>query len=149
MSDWDKTVGVVVSEIKMMETSSKGYYWLVEGPSDIKFLSPRKPECIELILSGGKRNVIGAVEALASEKVIKRVLGIVDADIDWLLVEVERHPSIITTDPRDLEGVLLRSSAYTKVLAEFSDDSKVRRFEASRSCDVRTYVRDVASFLVE
>ncbi|WP_415773183.1 DUF4435 domain-containing protein [Pseudomonas sp. LB3P38] len=146
MSDWDKSVGVVVSEIKMMEASAKNYYWLLEGPSDIKFLSPRKPEGIELILSGGKRNVIGAVTALASDRVIKRILGIVDADIDWLLTEHNRHPNIITTDPRDLEGLLLRSSAYVKVLAEFSDEKKVRQFEALQSCDVRSYVRDVASF---
>ncbi|AGZ37137.1 MAG: DUF4435 domain-containing protein [Pseudomonas sp.] len=146
MSDWDKSVGVIVSEIKMMEASAKSHYWLLEGPSDIKFLSPRKPAGIELILSGGKRNVIGAVKALASDRVIKRILGVVDADIDWLFTEEEKHPNIIATDPRDLEGLLLRSSAYAKVLAEFADEKKVRLFEGSRACDVRSYVRDISSF---
>lgn len=146
MSEWDKSIGVVVSEIMMMEASARSHYWLLEGPSDIKFLSPRTPPETELILSGGKRNVIGAVTALATSKVIDRILGIVDADIDWLLTDYQRHQNIITTDPRDLEGLLLRSSAYLKVLAEFADPEKVRQFESKHSCDVRSYVRDAASF---
>ncbi|WP_162803490.1 DUF4435 domain-containing protein [Pseudomonas kribbensis] len=144
MSDWDKSVGVIVSEIIMMETSSKGLYWLVEGPSDIRFFEARKDPEVELIVSGGKRNVIGSIQALTTNPVSKRMLGIVDADIDWLLAVDSIPGNIITTDPRDLEGVLLRSSAYGKVLAEFSDPAKVKAFEKNRSCTVLEYVRDIA-----
>ncbi|WP_064119815.1 DUF4435 domain-containing protein [Pseudomonas fluorescens] len=144
MNDWDKNVGIIVSEIIMMETSSKGLYWLLEGPSDIRFFEARKRPEVELIVSGGKRNVIGSIQALNENPVSERMLGIVDADIDWLL-EVGSMPSnVITTDPRDLEGVLLRSSAYIKVLAEFSDPVKVKAFEERKKCTVLEYVRDVA-----
>ncbi|WP_332769056.1 DUF4435 domain-containing protein [Pseudomonas koreensis] len=144
MSDWDKNVGVIVSEIIMMEASSKGFYWLVEGPSDIRFFEARKRPGVELIVSGGKRNVIGSIQALTANPVSERMLGIVDADIDWLLVNDSMPENIISTDPRDLEGLLLRSSAYVKVLAEFADTNKVRVFEARHGCSVLQYVRDIA-----
>lgn len=146
MSEWDKSVGVIVAEIKMMDAGSKCLYWLLEGPSDIKFFSSRKKECVELIVSGGKRNVIGSIQAFAGEPIYERLLGIVDADIDWLLTDHPRPDNIITTDPRDLEGVLLRSSAYFKVLAEFASPAKVKAFEDKKGCSVLDYVRDTAVF---
>lgn len=146
MNEWDKSVGVLVAEIKMMEASHKGFYWLVEGPSDIRFFSTRKKGNVELVVGGGKRNVVGAILALAADPVNNRILGIVDADIDWLLPGYVRPDNVITTDPRDLEGVLLRSSAYFKVLAEFADSAKVRTFETKNQCTVREYVRNISMF---
>jgi len=146
MSEWDKSVGVLVAEIKMMEASYKGFYWLVEGPSDIRFFSTRKKDNVELVVGGGKKNVVGAIRALAADPVSSRILGIVDADIDWLLPGYVRPDNVITTDPRDLEGVLLRSSAYFKVLAEFADSSKVSAFEVRNQCTVLEYVRNVSMF---
>jgi hypothetical protein len=146
MSEWDKTVGVLVAEIKMMEASYKGFYWLVEGPSDIRFFSTRKRENVELVVGGGKRNVVGAIRTLATDPVSNRILGIVDADIDWLIPGYVRPDNVITTDPRDLEGVLLRSSAYYKVLAEFADTLKVSNFEIKNKCSVLDYVRNISMF---
>lgn len=146
MSDWDKSIGVIVSEIKMMEASAKSLYWLVEGPGDIRFFSARKISGVELIVSGGKRNVIGSIQALSAEPVNERLLGIVDADIDWLLPYNPRLNNVISTDPRDLEGVLLRSSAYFKVLAEFADPKKVAAFETLKGRSVLEYLRDVSVF---
>ena len=146
MSDWDKNVGVIVSEIMMMDASSKALYWLLEGPGDIRFFSSRKREGVELIVSGGKRNVIGSIQALSTEPVCERLLGIVDADIDWLLPNQPRPANVITTDPRDLEGVLLRSGAYFKVLAEFADAKKIKNFESRKGCTVLEYLRDISVF---
>lgn len=146
MSEWDKSVGVLVAEIKMMEASYKGFYWLVEGPSDIRFFSTRKRDNVELVVCGGKKNVVGAIRALAADSVNSRILGIVDADIDWLFPNYVRPANVITTDPRDLEGVLLRSSAYFKVLAEFADAAKVKAFEDKNQCTVLEYVLKVSMF---
>lgn len=146
MNDWDKNPGILISEIKMMEASAKNYYWLIEGPSDLRFFTPRRPDNIQLIISGGKRNVIDTINKLSNDTIIKKLLGIVDADIDWLLEEPERHPNIITTDPRDIEGLLIRSSAYKKVLAEFADPAKIRAFEFSKNCDIKDYIKTTASF---
>lgn len=146
MSEWDKSVGVIVAEIKMMDAESKCLYWLLEGPSDIKFFSSRKKPGVELIVSGGKKNVIGSIQAFAGEPICERMLGIVDADIDWLLKEHPRPDNVITTDPRDLEGVLLRSSAYFKVLAEFANPLRVKVFEERHGFTVLDYVRDTAVF---
>lgn len=144
MTEWDKSIGVVVAEIKMMDASSKGLYWLVEGPSDIRFFSSRVTSDIQLVVGGGKRNVIGAIAALSTDPVNNRILGIVDSDIDWLMPEYVSRENIIATDPRDLEGLLLRSSAYNKVLAEFADAQKVQRFETLNGCSVLEYVAGVA-----
>lgn len=146
MSDWDKNPGVIVSEIKMMEAGTKSHYWLIEGPSDLRFFMPRKPKEIELIISGGKGNIIGTFKLLSGDKISDKLLGIVDADIDWLITIPDRHNNIVSTDPRDVEGLLIRSSAYNKVLAEFADENKVKLFEQKNNCDVKTHIKKTASF---
>lgn len=146
MSEWNRSVGEIVSQIKMMETDYNGLYWLVEGPSDLRFFGSRKFECVELIVSGGKRNVAGVISALSADSVSDRILGIVDADYDWLFEVGEKLPNIVTTDPRDLEGVLLRSGALNKVLSELSTSKKIKDFESRYNCDVRSHIHKWADF---
>ncbi|MDU8604687.1 DUF4435 domain-containing protein [Pseudomonas syringae group sp. 247E2] len=146
MIAWNRTVGDIVSEIKMMQTSFKGFFWLVEGPSDIRFFTSRKFANVELIVGGGKLNVVNSVKALSRENDGFKVLGIVDADYDWLIRSEHRPNNIITTDPRDLEGVLIRSSAFDKVLSEYADEAKVKEFEQKNKCTVREYLHDLSVF---
>lgn len=144
MSSWDKSVGDVISEIKMMGTNFKGFYWLVEGPSDIRFFTSRKKADVEIIAAGGKYNVIQAMRELDGDPIKSRVLGIVDADIEWLIPDRDRPEGVISTDPRDIEGMLIRSTALNKLLAEYADPEKILSFELGKKTSVREYVHDVA-----
>lgn len=146
MNVWNRSVGDIVAEIKMMEADSRGFYWLLEGPSDIRFFSPRKHESVKLIASGGKRNVVGAVTALANDKLNSKVLGVVDADYDWLVSSKDRPPNIVTSDPRDLEGVLLRSGAFNKVVMEYACPDKIKTFRSENGIGLLQYIHDVALF---
>lgn len=146
MNAWSRTSGDIVAEIKMMEADAKGFYWLLEGPSDIRFFSHRKHSKIKLIESGGKRNVIGAITALANDSLSEKVLGVVNADYDWLFSNLNRPDNIVTTDPRDLEGVLLRSGAFHKVIAEYACPEKVESFQSDTGMRVLQHIHDVAVF---
>lgn len=146
MSEWNRSVGEIVSQIKMMETDYDGFYWLVEGPSDLRFFGPRKLACVELVPSGGKRNIAKVISTLSGESVSTRILGIVDADYDWLFDDNDKSPNVVTTDPRDLEGMLLRSGALEKVLAEFSSPKKIREFEDKLGFDIRCHIHRSADF---
>ncbi|MFK0664974.1 DUF4435 domain-containing protein [Aeromonas salmonicida] len=145
MSVWNKEPGTIISEIKMMYASNHCYFWLVEGPSDSKFFTLRKYDNVELIISGGKRNIIQAIEGLKEDPLYRQTIGIVDHDIDWLL-KIARDQNIIVTDPRDIEGILLRSSALDKVLVEYGDASKIKSFEINKGVTVRQFIHDTSSF---
>ncbi len=144
MNPWNKNVGIIIAEIMMLKSDFQGFFWLVEGPSDIRFFQHRKFDDVELVVAGGKRNVIDAIAALQTDTVNSRVLGIVDADIDWLVPIQSRPSNIISTDPRDLEGLLLRSKSLEKVLSEYGDPKKINDFEARRGKTVREHIRELS-----
>lgn len=146
MTPWNRDVGDIIAEIKMMMADFSGCFWIVEGPSDQRFFNSRVKDDITLIVAGGKRNVINAVQRLELDPSPAKVLGIVDADIDWLIPLQNRPANIISTDPRDLEGMLLRSSAFTKVLGEYADLKKVTAFELKIGKPVINYIHDTAVF---
>lgn len=146
MSSWDRSIGDIIAEIKMTETDFNGFYWLVEGPSDTRFFEHRKYSNIEIIPAGGKRNVIGVIRDLHDDPVNSKILGIVDADIDWLIPTPQRPSNIISTDPRDLEGILLRSRSLDKLLSEYAEPKKISAFEARMGKTVREYIHDTSDF---
>lgn len=145
MNAWNKEPGIIISEIKMIHASNHCYFWLVEGPSDSKFFSLRKYDNVELIISGGKRNIVKAMEKLKEDPLYGKTIGIVDHDIDWLL-NIKHDENIVTTDPRDIEGILLRSNALDKLLVEYGDIEKVKTFEENKGITIRQFVHDVSTF---
>lgn len=144
MIAWNKSVGEIVAELKMMQTSFGGFFWIVEGPSDIRFFAARKSVDVELVVAGGKTNVINTIKRLQQDPINDKILGIVDSDIDWLVLQEERPGNVISTDPRDIEGILLRSTALGKVLAEYADAGKVSAFESKVGKTVRDYIHDAS-----
>jgi Protein of unknown function (DUF4435) len=71
----------------------------------------------------GKQQVIAVLNILKKDK-IPGVLAIVDADADHLEGTVSNSPDVITTETRDVEGLLLRSPALEKVLNEHGGTSQ-------------------------
>lgn len=144
MNQWNKSVGDLIAEIKMMQTDFKGFFWLVEGPSDIRFFECRRYKGVALVAAGGKKNVIETVTALTQDPVSSKLVGVVDADVDWLKPIENRPSNILSTDPRDLEGLLIRSRSLDKLLSEYAAPQKIENFEAKTKKTVREYVRDVS-----
>lgn len=145
MTAWNRDVGDIIAEIKMMVTDFSGFFWILEGPSDQKFFNSRVDKNISLIVAGGKRNVINAVKKLEVDTEKVKVLGIVDADIEWLIPIQDRPINLISTEPRDLEGMLLRSSAFHKVLAEYADAKKIQTFEKKINKSLLMHIHDSAT----
>ncbi len=137
MPTGNKDPGTIASEIKMMRMDHAGAFLVVEGVTDMRFWRPRKWAECELVDGEGKKNVIGGVKRLNAES-FGGVLGIVDDDCDSLMNGDIGTRNIVRTDVHDLECLLCRSSALEKVLAEYGDESKIRRFETNAGVDVRS-----------
>ena len=120
-----------------MRTVHPGAFLVVEGVSDVRFWSTRRHPRCELVDGEGKLNVVGSVRRLDGEG-LEGVLGVVDDDYDSLMGVDPGVTNIIRTDAHDLECILCRSSALEKVLAEFGDATKIRRFVDMEGVDVRT-----------
>jgi Protein of unknown function (DUF4435) len=125
-----RSAGDVASEIAMSRLNWKGSFLMVEGPSDSKFWKPRKHESCDIVLATGRDQVLGAAQIIARAG-LDGVLGIVDDDFDTLTGNVHNVPNVLNTEPRDLEGMLLRSRALDKVLAEYADAQQTKSFLAS------------------
>ena len=131
-----KDPGTIASEVKMMRMEHAGAFLVVEGVTDMRFWRPRRSEECELVNGEGKKNVIGGVRRLDAER-FGGVLGVVDDDCDSLMDLDPGTDNVVRTDAHDLECLLCRSSALEKVLAEYGDESKIRRFETNAGTDVR------------
>lgn len=131
-----KSPGTLVAEIKMSRMSHDGAFLLVEGKDDRRFWEPRLHSGCELIDGEGKPNVVGAVQQLDAAR-FRGALGIVDSDYDFPTGPRFESENLLYTDAHDLECLLCRSSALDKVLAEYGDPAKIRRFERG-GIDVRT-----------
>lgn len=127
-----KDAGTLVSEIIMTRRAHKGAFLLLEGEDDSRFWRPRVVATgCEIIIANGKRNLVGALLKLdRRDGSPTDTVGLVDDDCDRLRNVEYGSPNLVYTDARDLEGVLLQSSAFHKVVAEFGDPAKVRAFEA-------------------
>ena len=125
-----KNAGEVVTEILMTRQVHKGSFLVLEGPDDSRFWEPRVcQELCEIVIAGCKHALVCAIQLLDSHS-FKGAVGLVDDDCDRLRSLPHPSPNIVYTDTRDLEGVLLQKSAFSKVLAEYGDRRKIERFEA-------------------
>lgn len=131
-----KDPGTIAAEIRMMRPAHSGAFLVVEGAADARFWRPRRHGDCEIVDGEGKQNVVEGVRRL-DEGRFGGVLGIVDDDYDSLTGVDVPTGNVVRTDAHDLECLLCRSSALGKVLAEYGDESKIKRFEAAEGVDVR------------
>lgn len=133
-----KTIGDVVAEILMTRTAFDGSLLLLEGPHDSKFWRPRilsRDKC-DIIIAGSKPTVIGAtIQANATGH--NSLLGVVDDDFDVARNIPLPSPNILRTDTRDIETLLLQSTALDRVLHEVGDADKIHRLEKSEGRSIR------------
>lgn len=125
-----REVGDIISEINMtVAAEPKSIFWLLEGVTDIRFFKPRIGGDTKLIECNGKYKLIEVVKRINSSRALQniQVMGIVDNDYDWLTGYL-LPDNVVSTEPRDLEGVLLRANCIESVLAEYADAKAVRHF---------------------
>lgn len=137
MHSWRKDPGSIAAEIKMTRMEHDGAFLLLEGVSDARFWHTRRHDNCELVIGGGKKSVVGAVDRLDIEA-FPGVLGIVDDDYDSLLGKTLTSGNLVATDAHDLECLLCRSDALESVLAEFGVAQKIQAFTQKTRVDVRT-----------
>lgn len=132
-----KGPGEVEAEILMSRQTFKGSFLIVEGDDDSRFWRFRihKTEC-EIVIGGGKPAVKGGISRL-DQRGFKGALGIIDDDFDSLASIPPGSSNLISTDSHDLETMLLRSSAFEKLLAEHGNPSRIRAFEFKNGKTVR------------
>lgn len=128
-----REVGDLISEINMMlAVNQNSVFWLVEGITDVKFFKTRVNDSITLIECSGKYKLLNTIRRISQVSALQDlpVLGIVDNDYDWLQRIV--HPdNVVCTEPRDLEGILIRANCLECVLSEFGNLSLIKRFTDS------------------
>lgn len=136
---WGRSAADIVAEIEMVRTNFRGGFLVVEGDSDERFFRSRLSENSYVVIADGKRNVETAFSILDLDPSHLRTLavGVVDEDYDWLTGHNVLSRNIVKMDPRDLEGLLLRSSALSSVLAEFATASSVEVFQAATGGSIR------------
>lgn len=127
-----KTPDIIVSEIKMMSSTFKGVFFLVEGDDDSKFWKTRIAKGQTSIVNcEGKPNLLGASQII-SRQGLSRVAGVYDPDFEHLF-GVIHVPNILTpTDENDLEVTLLASEALDLLLHEYADEALLGEFRVSQ-----------------
>jgi len=118
-----KTPGELVAEVSMERADSfDGCLLVVESLDDKKFWVPFvDSHTCRILLSYGKSCALAAVELLERTGRLRRVLAVVDDDLDLLFGRRSFSDAVVYTDAHDIEAVLIRSDATTRVVPEYAD----------------------------
>ncbi len=134
-----KTPGTLTAEIEMLKTTHRGGFLVVEGDDDSIFWRPRThKELCEIIIAGGKPNVIG-VAAELDRKSDNSTIGCYDADFEIISGKPVPSPRLARTDIHDLELMLLTSGLLDRVLIEICDYNKVKAYERATGLDITSH----------
>ena len=121
----------VANTVMMLATAFDGTIAVVEGVTDRrlygKFFDKDK---VEVIIAHSKSNVRNTIRETFKERRFRRVVGIIDADLDRLTGKAHKAPLFIT-DTRDIEGMMLNSKAFDDILDEYGDRDRMDRFTDS------------------
>lgn len=129
----EREPGDIVAEVLMtISADPETVFWLLEGVTDVKFFRPRLKAGLCLIDTTGKYKLIRAMDVFNADPRFSALnaIGIVDNDYDWL-TNYELPNNVISTEPRDLEGLMLRANSIACVLAEYGRPTSVESFEAN------------------
>ena len=118
----------ICNQISMNRSVFKGTILLAEGNTDLRLYSKFiEPASVKVIPAHSKNNVMKAVIKMDHRK-DERIIGIVDRDLD-ILKGHEVSPPLFYTDYRDMEMMLISSSALDDVLTEYGDLERMEKFQ--------------------
>jgi hypothetical protein len=135
------TADDICNQISMNRTVFKGTVLVSEGATDQRLYGKFTDRDVKIIPAHSKTNVISVINKMSYRK-DERILGIVDRDLDDLK-ERKVSPPVFYTDFRDLEMMLIHSSALDDVLTEYGDADRVDRFRR-QSGDIRDVIVSAA-----
>ena len=119
----------IANSVSMLRSSHKGPILVVEGVTDSrlygKFID--KDE-VKIVIAHSKNNVQRSVSEVWGRRSDKKVIGILDPDLDRLFGK-RSNPPVFFTDKRDLESMMLSTGALYDVLAEYSESDELEKFE--------------------
>lgn len=131
----------IANTVMMLKTAFKGTVVVVEGITDRRLYGKFfDPDNTEVVIAHSKDNVGSAVKIVFNERGYRSVIGIIDADLDYLL-DKKRSAPLFTTDTRDNEMLMLRSGALEDVIAEYGNENSIEKFTESYG-EVRDVVLD-------
>ena len=120
----------VVAEIVMLRAASHKAIILLEGSSDEKFFDHfLSHNTCDVVIGWGRRKAMDAL-AQATRRGVQGILCILDQDYDSFRDGLPDDPNIILTDEHDLEIMLVRSSAFDRVLVEMGSAQKIDALRA-------------------
>ncbi len=116
----------IVAEIEMLRTLRNHAVLVVEGPSDVKFLANfiDERQC-DIVIAWGSDNSLEALK-IARTRWIKGLCCVIDRDYREFLCLMFDDPDVVFTDEHDIEMMMVRSQAFTKVLSEMGSRAKIR-----------------------
>lgn len=119
----------IANNISMLRSYHKGPIIVVEGVTDCRLYSKfiDKSE-VKVISAYSKDNVRRSVTEVWGRRNDRKVIGILDADIDRLCGKTY-NPPIFLTDKRDLETMIMSTGALEDVLTEYADPQLLETFE--------------------
>lgn len=116
----------------MMDESDPRAFLLVEGTDENSIFFGHISAGIMLIVCGGKRNLLGAVDIAVSEGT-SNIYGLVDGDFDALREIEVKHPSkVVATAAYDLlSEIVISSAGMRRVISAHAAGAASRIEEAS------------------
>jgi hypothetical protein len=125
----DLTSSDIANSISMLRSSHKGPIMVVEGVTDGrlygKFIDRDETK---IITAFSKDNVRRSVNEVWGRRGDKKVIGIMDADLDRLCGKTY-SPPLFLSDKRDMESMIMSTGALEDVLTEYSDPELLEGFE--------------------
>lgn len=124
------TASDISNTISMMRSGFQGTILVVEGVTDSRLygkFTDRKD--VRLVVAHSKDKVRSSVNQVHDRRGDRKVIGIIDSDLDRLKHKRPRGP-VFMTDCRDAESMILASDALDDVLAEYGDSNDLALFES-------------------
>lgn len=119
----------IANEISLLMSSVEDTVLVVEGVTDSRLYGKFVDrDHVKVVIGHSKDNVRKSVDECWSRRKLVSVVGIVDSDLDRPMGK-KRTPPIFQTDQRDLEMMMISSSALDDVLCEYSDQGALEDFE--------------------
>lgn len=123
------TADDISNQVSMTRSVFDGVVLLVEGVTDQRLFEKFIDKDSVMIVPGHSRdNVRGSVRTMSERRRDRRVIGIIDPDLDRLCGK-EVPPPLFYTDCRDMEMMVIRSNALEDVLDEYCDRELLDSFK--------------------
>lgn len=136
---------VIANRIRQKrQVHGRAVFLIVEGDDDAKLFSSFVDRQRCRIQPAYGRPSVEAALAILEDNGFWGVLAIVDTDFDLLEGRAPARPSLLRTDMRDIECMMLASPALDRVLREHGDEDRIEHFETGAGVTVREHLLALA-----